>query len=58
MTNLRHERRIRERAYQIWEQAGRPEDKSVGHWLQAEAEIAIDEEELSEELKLEAEGVV
>jgi len=58
MTNFRHKRRIQERAYQIWEQTGRPEGKSVEHWLQAEAEIAADEQELSEELKLEAEGVV
>jgi hypothetical protein len=58
MTSLRHEERIKERAYQIWERAGRPEGKSVEHWLQAQAEIAADEQELSEELKLEAEGVV
>lgn len=58
MTNSRHEQRIQERAYGIWERAGRPEGKSVEHWLQAEAEIAVDEQELDEELKLEAEGVV
>jgi hypothetical protein len=58
MTSSRHEVRIHERAYQIWERAGRPEGKAVEHWLQAQAEIAADEQELSEELKLEAEGVV
>lgn len=31
--------RIRERAYEIWEQAGRPEGRAVEHWLQAEAEM-------------------
>ncbi len=33
------ERNIRERAYAIWEQEGRPEGKGLDHWLQAEAEI-------------------
>jgi hypothetical protein len=28
--------RIRERAYELWEWAGRPEGKAVEHWLQAE----------------------
>jgi hypothetical protein len=36
------ERNIRERAYAIWEQEGRPDGKSVDHWLQAEAEIGND----------------
>jgi hypothetical protein len=33
------EQAIRERAYAIWEQDGRPEDRSLVHWSQAEAEI-------------------
>ena len=33
------ERTIRERAYAIWEQEGRPDGRSLAHWLQAEAEI-------------------
>jgi hypothetical protein len=33
------ERNIRERAYAIWEQEGRPEGKGLDHWRQAEAEI-------------------
>ena len=33
-------RNIRERAYAIWEQEGRPEGKGLDHWIQAEAEIA------------------
>jgi DUF2934 family protein len=53
-----HEHRVRERAYEIWERSGRPEGKSVEHWLRAEAEIAADEQGLEQELKLEAEGVV
>ena len=31
--------RIRERAYELWERAGRPEGKAVEHWLQAEDEL-------------------
>jgi len=30
---------IRERAYAIWEEEGRPEDRHLDHWLRAEAEI-------------------
>ena len=30
---------IRERAYAIWEQDGRPEGRSLAHWSQAEAEL-------------------
>ena len=30
---------IRQRAYEIWEQSGRPDDKAVEHWRQAEEEI-------------------
>jgi Protein of unknown function (DUF2934) len=33
---------IRERAFAIWEEEGRPEGKSVAHWLRAEAELKID----------------
>ena len=31
--------KIRERAHQIWEQAGRPEGRDADHWRQAESEI-------------------
>ena len=30
---------INEQAFAIWEEEGRPEGKSVVHWLRAEAEI-------------------
>ena len=30
---------IRERAYAIWEEEGRPEARHLDHWLRAEAEI-------------------
>src|SRR5690349_13529849 len=31
--------RIRERAYQLWEQAGRPSGRDLEHWARAEAEL-------------------
>jgi hypothetical protein len=34
------EQAIRERAYAIWEQEGRPDGKDLDHWLGAEAETA------------------
>jgi hypothetical protein len=33
------EQAIRERAYAIWEEEGRPEGQHLQHWLRAEAEI-------------------
>jgi hypothetical protein len=36
------ERRIRERAYSIWEQEGRPHGRDVDHRLRAEPEIAAE----------------
>jgi Protein of unknown function (DUF2934) len=30
---------IRERAYTIWEEEGRPEDRHLDNWLRPEAEI-------------------
>ncbi|RRH94796.1 DUF2934 domain-containing protein [Mesorhizobium tamadayense] len=38
MTDDRQER-IRRRAHEIWEQAGRPEGSHIEHWEQAIAEI-------------------
>ncbi len=34
------EARIRERAYQIWEEEGQPEGRGNEHWAQAEREIS------------------
>ncbi|MGE5271694.1 MAG: DUF2934 domain-containing protein [Thiohalocapsa sp.] len=53
-----HDERIRERAYEIWEREGRPEGKSVEHWMQAEAEVSAEETGLEQEIKLEAAGAV
>jgi len=33
------EQAIRERAYAIWKEEGRPDGKALDHWLRAEAEI-------------------
>ena len=33
------EQAIRERAYAIWDEEGRPDCKDLDHWLRAEAEI-------------------
>jgi hypothetical protein len=38
VTDDRHER-IRQRAHEIWEQAGRPEGAHMEHWDRATAEI-------------------
>jgi hypothetical protein len=58
MTGWWHEHRIRERAYEIWDKAGRPEGKAEEHWRQAEAEIVAEEHGLEEEVELESAGVV
>jgi hypothetical protein len=36
---LDREQAIRERAYAIWEEEGRPEGQHLRHWFRAEAEI-------------------
>ena len=35
------EQAVRERAYAIWEEEGRPEGRHLDHWLRAEAEINL-----------------
>lgn len=37
------EEAIRERAYALWEQDGRPEGRSMAHWSQAETEIGVEQ---------------
>jgi hypothetical protein len=39
------EERIRERAKQIWEQAGKPEGRDEEFWLQAEQQIILEEQD-------------
>jgi hypothetical protein len=58
MAGFWHEHRVRERAYDLWESSGRPDGKDAEHWLQAEAEIAAEEQGLNEEIQLEKEGAV
>ena len=38
---IANEQAIRERAYAIWEETGRPEGCHLDHWLRAEAEINL-----------------
>jgi nucleotide-binding universal stress UspA family protein len=33
------QRRVRERAYALWEREGRPEGQAERHWFEAEAEL-------------------
>jgi Protein of unknown function (DUF2934) len=39
MSSARDEQAIRERAYFIWEYEGRPKGHAIANWLEAEAEI-------------------
>ena len=39
MSNGDPTERIRQRAYEIWESEGKPLDRSLIHWMRAEAEI-------------------
>jgi hypothetical protein len=50
--NEREENAIRLRAYQLWLDAGRPDDKHEEHWYQA-----IDEFNLKRELETVADGI-
>jgi DUF2934 family protein len=38
------EKRVRERAYQIWQREGEPHGRADEHWAQAEAEIELEHE--------------
>lgn len=42
MANPQDSRLIQQRAYQIWEQQGRPEGRHLEHWSQAEEELAVE----------------
>lgn len=33
--DVERERRIREKAYRLWEEAGRPEGRALEHWAEA-----------------------
>lgn len=37
------EDRVRQRAYEIWEREGCPDDQDLDHWLQAEREMTVSE---------------
>ena len=38
------EERVRQRAHELWEQAGRPEGQQERHWEQAFQEISVEDE--------------
>ena len=38
------EDKIRDRAYQLWDEAGQPEDREQEFWYQAERELAEEDE--------------
>lgn len=39
-----HDDKIRDRAYQLWDQAGQPEGREQDFWYQAERELSSDDE--------------
>jgi hypothetical protein len=46
-TNEEKEKRVRERAYQIWLDEGQPQGRDKEHWRQAEAQVSAEEGEHS-----------
>ena len=38
-----HQERVRQRAYRLWEEEGRPEGREQAHWEMAEELVAIEE---------------
>jgi uncharacterized protein (UPF0147 family) len=42
LARMGHRRRVRARAYELWEQAGRPVGRDVEFWLEAERQIDDD----------------
>jgi len=41
------ERRIRDKAHQLWEQEGRPEGRAADHWEKARILVAIEDDQTS-----------
>ena len=39
------ERRIRQRAFELWQREGSLDGRTLGHWLQAEREIDMEDAE-------------
>jgi hypothetical protein len=50
------EERVRERAYELWEQAGRPDGQADEYWRQARAELEADVLREQEQVLDEARG--
>ena len=49
-SDMSREERVRERAYQLWEAAGRPDGQADQYWHEAVAELAAQEDEPGTEL--------
>ena len=47
--SLEREERIRRRAHQIWEEAGRPEGKAQEHWERAAQDLDREDAEIQRE---------
>lgn len=43
LKRMMHRRRVKARAYELWEQAGRPPGQDVEFWLEAERQLDSDE---------------
>ncbi len=52
---MQHHEAVRQMAYRIWEEEGRPEGRALDHWLKAEA-FWDTEEEFEEHLAKDVEG--
>ena len=50
------EARIRLRAYEIWQDRGRPDGRTVEHWLEAERQLSGEEDSRSLEEDSDSEG--
>jgi len=43
VSDLTHEQRIRDRAYRLWVEEGRPEGRAEAHWQMARELVAIED---------------
>lgn len=48
------QQRIRDRAYRLWEEEGRPDGKAAEHWMRASA---MEAERLNDEDRIDEEGM-
>lgn len=48
---MEREEQIRERAFQLWDEAGRPEGQDLDYWLQAENQLQGEAPESNDKLR-------